>query len=269
MVESYWDLYVAYIAKCVRDNWANDIDPHHYRMEWNHTLPQCIFKGHGPGQWLTLKQHSIASALQSLVFGTNCMCGWHKSYLSPALLELAWPYFCKAASENGVKGGLSSTAEKDERGKSVNAAKSGSMGAAAAHAEKDEFGRSIQALRAFKGIHEIKNDEGKSIIAVKGAKTRHEEKNEEGKSVFAVRARRKQNEVTHSKKDEFGRSIHGLKAAERLNAEKDEFGRSVNAMKTNSQVWESTVDGFRSNPGAVACHNKTNGWDPAARVRIS
>jgi hypothetical protein len=34
-------------------------------------------------------------------------------------------------------------------------------------------------------------------------------------------------------------------------------------------VWESTMDGFRSNPGAVALHNKANGWDPGARVRVS
>jgi hypothetical protein len=39
--------------------------------------------------------------------------------------------------------------------------------------------------------------------------------------------------------------------------------------KTASQVWESTVDGFRSSAGNVARHNTANGWDPAARVRIS
>jgi hypothetical protein len=39
--------------------------------------------------------------------------------------------------------------------------------------------------------------------------------------------------------------------------------------KTSLQVWESTMDGFRSTPGNVAKHNRANGWDPAARVRIS
>jgi hypothetical protein len=39
--------------------------------------------------------------------------------------------------------------------------------------------------------------------------------------------------------------------------------------KAASQVWESTIDGFRSNASNVAQHNKRNGWDPAARVRIS
>ncbi len=35
------------------------------------------------------------------------------------------------------------------------------------------------------------------------------------------------------------------------------------------EIWESTVDGFRSNAGNVAKHNKQNGWDPDARIRIS
>jgi hypothetical protein len=35
------------------------------------------------------------------------------------------------------------------------------------------------------------------------------------------------------------------------------------------EVWESTVDGFRSNAGNVVQHNKRNGWDPNARIRIS
>jgi hypothetical protein len=101
MIDSYWDLYVAYLDKCVRDNRVNDIDPHHYEMEWNHTLPQCIFKGHGPGQYLTLKQHAIASALQSLVFDTNCMCGWHKEHLPQPLLDLAWEFYVEAVRKIG------------------------------------------------------------------------------------------------------------------------------------------------------------------------
>jgi hypothetical protein len=63
--------------------------------------------------------------------------------------------------------------------------------------------------------------------------------------------------------------LHGLKIAEKIHREKDELGRSKTAMKTNNQVWESTIDGFRSNAGAVAYHNKANGWDPKARIRIS
>lgn len=44
---------------------------------------------------------------------------------------------------------------------------------------------------------------------------------------------------------------------------------SENARKANSQVWESTHDGFRGNAGNVARHNKTNGWDPRDRVKLS
>jgi hypothetical protein len=77
----------------------------------------------------------------------------------------------------------------------------------------------------------------------------------------------------HATKDEFGKSIQGLKNAEKLHSERDEFGRSVqgvrNAKRVNSQLWESTVDGFRSTAGPVARHNKANGWDPGARVRLA
>jgi hypothetical protein len=97
--------------------------------------------------------------------------------------------------------------------------------------------------------HKTKDVHGKSMFAVKIGAASMKEKGEDGKSVHAVRM--------------------GKKAAEKLHAERDEQGKSVLAMKNNSQVWESTVDGFRSNAGAVAGHNKARGWDPAARVRIS
>jgi len=42
-----------------------------------------------------------------------------------------------------------------------------------------------------------------------------------------------------------------------------------NSRKANSQVWESTHDGFRGNAGNVARHNKINGWDPSDRVKLS
>jgi hypothetical protein len=35
-----------------------------------------------------------------------------------------------------------------------------------------------------------------------------------------------------------------------------------------SQIWESTVDGYRGRASSVALHNKANGWDLNARVRI-
>jgi hypothetical protein len=99
------------------------------------------------------------------------------------------------------------------------------------------------------------------------------EKDESGKSLNAVKRGKASAEKLHSRKDEFGRSVQGVENGKRMNsvlhAKKDEFGRSITAMRTNTQVWESTVDGFRSTAGPVALHNKSNGWDPAARVRIS
>lgn len=93
-MDSYWDLYVAYVNKCVKENYTNDIDPEHYDMEWNHWLPKACFPDLPLGQYLTLKQHAIASALQTLGLKKKCMCGWHKKYLPKNLLELAWPLFC-------------------------------------------------------------------------------------------------------------------------------------------------------------------------------
>jgi hypothetical protein len=47
-------------------------------------------------------------------------------------------------------------------------------------------------------------------------------------------------------------------------------GSSLEALKrSRSQVWESTVDGFRGNAANVSRHNIANGWDPNARVKVS
>jgi len=102
-MDSYWDLYVAYVNKCERENYANGIDPNHYEMEWNHWLPKACFPDLPLGQYLTLKQHAIASALQTLALNKNCMCGWHKKHLPEKLLELAWPLYCIEASQRSKK----------------------------------------------------------------------------------------------------------------------------------------------------------------------
>jgi hypothetical protein len=38
---------------------------------------------------------------------------------------------------------------------------------------------------------------------------------------------------------------------------------------SGSQRWTSTMDGYTSNAPRVASHNRRNGWDPNARIRIS
>jgi hypothetical protein len=108
------------------------------------------------------------------------------------------------------------------------------------HKEKDALGRSVHGVKNAEKTNKGKDDLGRSVNAVKGGIAAHKDKDELGRSVTAMKAHK----------------------------DKDDLGRSVNAMRTNNQVWESTVDGFRSNSGAVARHNKARGWDPNARVKV-
>jgi len=89
----WFEVYYAYLDWCERDNWANMRDPNHDYMEWNHTLPRCIFKGHGPGQWLTMEQHAVASALQTLAWKKQCICGFHKKLVPTELWNLCLPFY--------------------------------------------------------------------------------------------------------------------------------------------------------------------------------
>ena len=95
------ETYYAYLRGCVNFNERNLVDPAHDEMEWNHTLPQCIFKGHGPGQWLTIRQHAIASALQTLAFNKKCICPWHHKHLPDSLKSLVNPYFVEGGRKVG------------------------------------------------------------------------------------------------------------------------------------------------------------------------
>lgn len=144
-------------------------------MEWNHFWPQSIFGDWPVGQWLTKKQHAIASALQTLVFKENCMCAWHKKYLSPKLIELAWPYYRSSARERLKR----IHSKKDENGKSLRALK--------LHEKKDENGKSLHS----KKIHTRKDENGKSLLGLKCSAIIHEKKDENGKSLTAVKGGRK------------------------------------------------------------------------------
>ena len=99
------------------------------------------------GQWLTLKQHAIASALQTLAFRENCMHGKHKSYIPAKLLELAWPFFCEASSEKIRKVNEITHAKKDENGKSIHTMEI----IRKLHADKSPSGKSLAALKASSG----------------------------------------------------------------------------------------------------------------------
>jgi hypothetical protein len=166
--------------------------------------------------------------------------------------------------------------KKDDSGKSVNAVRGAKAANKVIHAKKDENGKSVHAVRAgkeaAKKLHEKKDERGKSVNSVKGARRSneilHSNKDSQGRSLHAVRM----SKINHRVKDEAGKSVNAVKAgreaAKKLHREKDEQGRSLTAMKTNNQIWESTVDGYRGNAGQVAQYNRRNGWDPNARVRV-
>jgi hypothetical protein len=204
-MDSYWDLYVAYVNKCVRDNWINDIDPNHYQMEWNHWLPKAAFPDLPLGQWLTKKQHAIASALQTLALKENCMCGWHKKYLPSSLYQEVWSYYIIATSKAGKKSAELGNGFRKPGQAKLAGGKSGE--------KTKDLGIGIHA----EGMASLG---GRTAVLL-------------GKGIHAPGQKRK------------------------------------GALVANSQVWESTEDGFRSNAGAVATHNIRRGWDPDARVRVS
>jgi len=160
-MESYWDLYVAYVHHCVEYNKKHDIDPHHYKMEWNHFLPQCIFGNQPVGQWLLLEQHAIASALQTLAFKRNCMCGHHKKFLPEVLVILSWDYYRQEKREHLNK----MLKVKDENGKSLMSKKAHKV----TYAEKTEDGRSVHAVEAAIASHKNRNSDGKSIKGLEAA----------------------------------------------------------------------------------------------------
>jgi len=157
-------------------------------------------------------------------------------------------------SESGKKGAKILHSEKNEQGKSAHVMR--------IHAKKDELGRSTHGVKVAKRLMELK-------VGVT-ARTPQQMTEHGKKGMAAMRA-----VLTPAQMRENSR-----KGAELLNStltleQKIEYGRKggkkggkKGSANTNSQRWKSTIDGFISNAGAVASHNKARGWDPAARVRI-
>lgn len=175
------------------------------------------------------------------------------------------------AREGGKKGAEKTHEWKNEEGKSIVAVTMNQK----THAEKNEQGKSIHGIKSSQRLNKEKNEEGKSVNAIKGAKKVHEERDEFGRSVFTLKHTEKMNERLHSEKDQNGNSKHAVKNGKKVLTalrEKDPDHQSKagrrGAEEMHKQVWESTIDGFRSGPGPVANHNKANGWNPSARVRI-
>jgi hypothetical protein len=178
-----------------------------------------------------------------------------------------------AMSKGGKRGAEKTNAERDERGKSKNAVKGGKNGATKTNAEKNEEGKSKNPVKGGKkrmeAAHTEKNEKGQSVFSVKASKASHAEKDENGKSKNAV----KNGQAAHTEKDVNGKSKNAVKGGKASHSEKDEQGRSLrgveNMERINSQIWESTEDGFRGRACSVVLHNKSKGWDPNARVKVS
>ena len=245
MIDSYWDLYVAYIAKCVRDNFVNDIDPHHYEMEWNHWLPKACFPDLPLGQWLTLKQHAIASALQTLALKENCLCPWHIRYLPESLWKEVRPLYVQDKKEIGLKQVANEVGIHAPGMKSI-----GGKASAQAHKERGD------GIYNFKTASEWGTKGGSKTAQMQVG-------------IHAPGA----HEKYHAKKVEGGREGGKIGGARAAQLKVGAHGRSKEKMSEDGKkaaytLWKSTVDGFVGNAGNVAQHNRANDWDPNARVRI-
>lgn len=93
------ETYLRYLNWCESYNERNLIVPALDKMEWHHTFPQCLFGDVNIGLWLTLKQHAIATALQTLAFNKNCICPWHVKHLPRVLWSRARPIYCQDKRE--------------------------------------------------------------------------------------------------------------------------------------------------------------------------
>jgi hypothetical protein len=238
------------------------------------------------GYYLLHDHHQQQGILQSKDVGQCCFfTGYAKRWLLtctywPDNYFDLWDIYEEFASLHAKESAEKAHEEKNEFGKSLTGVKGGKEAAKRLHEEKDEFGRSVTGVKASDRLNKEKDELGRSINGVLGSERLHKEKNEEGKSRNAVNSGLK---TVEQKKGIHGRSPEQMSSDSRkagllvLELGVGLFGRTQEKIKEDSgkggkksstQVWESTVDGFRANPGNVAQHNRANGWDPNARIRI-
>ena len=120
-------------------------------------------------------------------------------------------------------------------------------------------------VETTKKLHEEKNSNGMSVHAVKTLGPYYSDPSHQKR---ALQAAIKKN--PNHQKDAHAALIkkrpdHQSKAGKRGGAVAGPRGIRT----TTAQRWMSTVDGFISNPGNVAQHNKSIGADPSLRVRVS
>ena len=253
----------------------------------HYPIPEC--QGGTETVRLWSRDHAVHGFLQSEDLDQVCFHGYRRK-TDRALIEAHYPEYlelCDRWFSEAQRRALQKAIEKDPEHQAKAGKVSGSNNVESGHLDKirklilleDMVRRGKeQGIKNVESGHlerlrttEHQKNAGRLGGKVSGPITMrklNEDKDDFGRSVMAVKAAEK----AHSAKDEFGRSILGLENAKRLHSEKDENGKSVNSIKgvttTNSQVWESTVDGFRSGASGVARHNRANGWDPKARVRV-
>lgn len=92
--------------------------------------------------WLLKEHHAIQGTLQSLECDHCCLGGWEKEYLTGDWAYLL-PIFIRACSIRGKKSMDKIHSKRDEEGRSL----FGLQASARLNAEKDELGRSINAAK--------------------------------------------------------------------------------------------------------------------------
>jgi hypothetical protein len=227
------------------------MDPHHYRMEWNHFLPQCIFGDQPIGHYLLLRQHAIATALQTLAFKKKCLCGWHQNYLPDTLRQLTHIYYVEAGRKTGgenksLKRGICDP-DIHKLGHVVEAKRQNGL-RVSRHFMEQSLG--IFDPQFEEKIHVTRVKSGKDAFANKTGI--HDPDNKQ----LVLNAGRIPME-------------QGLGIFDPKNKDKVLKGSRKAGKIAISQRWKSTIDGYVSTAPSVANHNKRNGWDPGARVRIS
>ncbi len=77
---------------------------------------------------------------------------------------------------------------------------------------------------------------------------------------------KKAGKIAGQKTYELGIGLFGLSPEQQK--ENQIKGGKISAKNLNSQVWECTVTGHRSNPGGLSTYQKARNIDPSNRIRI-
>jgi hypothetical protein len=248
----YFEVYYAYLAHCRKVNWANDIDPNHYEMEWHHILPQCLFEDQPCGQWLSLKQHAIASALQTLAFRKKCFCAWHCKHIPSWLWKIANERVCEERAINSRKGGQTCVENK--------------LGI---HAEDKELRKEWSKLGGLAvkdqriGIFNLTPEQNREKSQKAGQTTF-----ERGAGVFSASSEQLAEWTklqSHEAKVRGGRAVFEAKTG-CFSLTREERLEVVN--RVNSQRWKCLVTGHISTPAGLSAWQKARGIDTSLRERI-